>query len=78
MQLDSFSRMVDAFEVLVRGAANHPLDGVAFREEQLRQLGPVLPCGARDQRTFHWTVASLAFEPERTVSSVRSREKWSP
>src|SRR4029453_6422824 len=77
MKLDPLTQMVDAFEILARRAANHPVDCIALGEQQLRQVAPVLPGDSGDQRASHWTCASLASEEERTVSSVRSREKRS-
>ena len=50
MQRDAVAQLLDPIELLGRGAPHHAVDLVALVEQQLRQVGAVLPGDARDQR----------------------------
>src|SRR6266576_4474325 len=46
--------MIDARSVERAGAANDPVDFVAFLQQQISQITSVLASDAGDQRPFHW------------------------
>src|SRR5262249_58882490 len=48
-QVDAVTDVLDALEVLLAGASDHPVDGVAFFEQEFREIRPVLSGDAGDQ-----------------------------
>ena len=53
VERDPVAQVLDALELLGRGAADHAVDLVALLQQQLGQVGPVLAGDSRDQRSLH-------------------------
>jgi hypothetical protein len=49
VQGDLLAQVLDPVELLRRGAPHDPVDGVALLQEQLGQVGAVLPGDAADE-----------------------------
>ena len=76
VQRDAVAQVLDALELLGRGAADHAVDLVALLEQQLGQVGAVLPGDPGDQRALraHSAVTSLACSRSHsTVCAMPSR-----
>ncbi len=52
VQRDPGPEVLDALEALGRGAAHEAVDVIALLEQQLREVGAVLPRNASDERTL--------------------------
>ena len=51
-EMDPVPDMIDTFEIFRAGSPDHPVDLVAFFEEEIRQVRSVLTCDPRDQCFF--------------------------
>ena len=72
MQGDAVAQVLDALELLRRGAPHHAVDLVALVEQQFRQERAVLARDARDQGALAHTATSVA-RSQSAVSATPSR-----
>jgi hypothetical protein len=58
VQRDPIAQVLDALELLGRGAAHHAVDLVALLEQQIGEIGAVLARDPGDQRAPHAKVSA--------------------
>ena len=74
MQRDAVAQVLDAVELLRRGAADHAVHLVALLEQQLGQVGAVLAGDAGDQRARHLRSPT----PSRARAATRRSARCPP